>query len=206
MIETYLTQHGWIVGSGVSEYLDMLQPICTLAECKAVWAKASPADRSGCLAFIKANSNKRMGVGGAWGFVRCTNLDTGRKFLAAALWLDNKGLSLNQLRGVVGLPKVKGGDTIAKGPAPTSLGKGKGTPRGFGELYGGPPRPAARVLGAKDSKTRAAVSKLLETAYKSESAKQLAARPKLMSREQAKRLGLLKPASVKLAKPKRRVR
>lgn len=78
----------------------------TLAEVKANYAQAKPAEKGQIVAFVRANSEGRLGPFGKFSLIRMLN-SYGREFLTVSMLLEGKGLTADQMREVLGLPKFK---------------------------------------------------------------------------------------------------
>jgi len=107
MTDTFLTDRGIIVGEALSQIGgDKLGPITDPAKIRAEWAKASPKEREQITAFALAPRNQRYTH---LCLAIVTYLDTGRKFLAAAISLDGLGLPATEFHKMVGgiFPKLE---------------------------------------------------------------------------------------------------
>ena len=106
----------------------------TVADCKRVFANAKPEERKQIKGFVEHCTAPKLLVNGKWKantpwegvpywltYIR--HLNSGRIMLTAGCAqpsLGEQGLNANQMREVVGLPKVKGGDykVVTRKPAP----------------------------------------------------------------------------------------
>jgi len=78
----------------------------TVAECQEAYSKATPKEKEQIKGFVEAVTH------GVFGLTHIHNLDTGKLMLTAWVVLPGKdiGLNVNQMRRVVGLGGIKGGD------------------------------------------------------------------------------------------------
>jgi hypothetical protein len=122
----------------------------TVADCVEIWKKATPKEQEQIKGFLESGSKNPHG---SWGLTYFTNLNTGKKGLTAWATTDGheRGLCLNDLRRIVGLPSVEGGDYRV----PRSDDDGE---RGDDQPNTGSPQPApgtkakaGPVKGAKGS-------------------------------------------------------
>lgn len=104
-IWTYLSVPGLTLGVNVSEYTHSRGKACIDAkECSRLFASSSPRDRKQMKEFISANQKEKIGnIPKHWYLIEIRNLDTGRKFLAAGYKLEGPGLTIEQIKKIIGL-------------------------------------------------------------------------------------------------------
>ena len=84
----------------------MFQRYTDLPSIKALYSKATPTEKGQIVAFIKANTEGRLGATGIFTLIRMTAVGSGREFTTVSMLLEGKGVTANQIREVVGLGKT----------------------------------------------------------------------------------------------------
>jgi len=105
-IETYLALEGLMIGGNYNQFMyRMERRLCQPKEIKEAFAKASPSEREGIVAFVNANKNKEAvkGRNKYWYLIPIRNLDSGRKVLCAGYSREEIGMPTKQFLALPGL-------------------------------------------------------------------------------------------------------
>lgn len=107
--ETFLTQERTKLGGPYSDYGIYSKRVqcTTVATIQERYAKATPRERAEIIGFVQANTQDRLLVYAYWFLTTYKNLDTGRTYLAAGCSETEPGVTVKEIRKLVGLKELK---------------------------------------------------------------------------------------------------